>query len=465
MASVAPGVWQKFSSGTVSSFVNVGLLRTADGHLHAVWVTTNKFDDEDIRSTTFALSGGILHNGAAISHWFGLGDALSLVPDGTGLRVVFDGGQDGNNKNPFSIGTVYTATSTNGNSWTLVNGSLSSHTAFNQYDAATTEKDGTPVASQGLNNTLYFHVGVDPSIPAKTLDSTFTHGSAYDLENNALVRNSDGTIYEAWYEGSNTQPGYWIRQILTPQGTPKLGTPMLAPHSKDTNLPDNEPHGPIGLAARTGGGVYLAYCVPTKALACAHIDLWKVGSSTAKVVPGSSGHDVRHVSLSAGPKGRLVVAWFDNTKDVIDVVRTNTSATGFGVVRTVKNPIKQSDFANFDGLFSESSSGRIDLVAAVQQGSNGAPVNLYHTQVLEGLTIKASPTKVSHAKSTAVTFTVTDAGQAVSGATVTFLGHKAHTNSHGVAKITVAKGHAKGTVTATASKSLYYKGVCSVKIT
>jgi hypothetical protein len=455
-----PGVWTKFSSGTVSGFAQIALLRTANGQLHAAWVKQTGVNKLSVASTTFSLTGSLVHNGIAIKNWYSLEQTLALVPNGKNIRLIFNGGQDNNNSNKFSLGARYTATSTNGLSWSLVSGSLSSHTVLNQPLAATTELDGTPVSAEGLNSTIFYHVGVDPSIPAAAPDHLLTHGSAFSLANNTLVRDKDGSIYIGWYEGSNTAAGYWVKKIL-----PAGGTPMLAPHSKDVSLPDNEPFGPVALAARVGGGVYLAYCQPSKSEQCAQIDLWKVGSKTVRVVPGSASGAPVHVTLSAGAKGRLVVAWFDKVKSVIRVVRTNTHATAWGVIRTVAPPVKANNIAFFDGLFSESSSGRIDLVANVQQFSNGAPVALYHTQVLEGLKVTASPTKVSHLHSTTVTFKVTDAGEAVAGATVSFDGHKAHTNSKGIAKIKVAKGHSKGGKTATASKTGYYKATCSVKIT
>ena len=237
---------------------------------------------------------------------------------------------------------------------------------------------------------------------------------------------------------------------------------MLAPHSKAVNLQNNQPNGPVAVAARVGGGVYYAYCAPSKSLQCAHIYLWKVGAAAAKVVPGlKSGDVVRHVAIAAGPKGRIVVGWFDGTKNRLQVVRTNTHATSWGVVRSIKLPVPANLLGGYSGLFLEGSSGRIDVVANLTR--NTTPT-LYHTQVLEGLRMTASPTKASHAHATTITFKVTDAGEAVAAATVTFLGHKAHTNSHGVAKITIAKGQKTGTKTATASKSLYYKATVSVKI-
>jgi hypothetical protein len=453
----APGVWTKFSTGTVDGFAQVAMLRTTDGKLHIAWTRKNAPNDWNIESTTFSLSGSFLHTSAAINHWFTMDQNLALVPHGSGLRLIFNGGQDLNNANKFSLGARYTATSSNGNSWSLVNGSLSSHTVFNQPLTATTLLNGTPVSAEGLNGSLFYHVGVDASIPAASVDKTITHGAAFSLGNDTLVRDKDGSVSLGWYEGSNTAQGFWIRKIL-----PSVGTPMLAPHSKDVGLPDNEPFGPVAVAARIGGGVYYAYCQPSKILPCAHIDLWKVGGSTVRVVPGSSGDAVRHVALAAGAKGRLVVAWYDLTKGVVKVVRTNTHASSWGVLRTLKPPVAANQISFFNGLSIEASSGRIDLAANVQKGSVPA---LYHTQVLEGLKVTASPTKVSHLHAATVTFKVTDAGEAVAGATVTFLGHKAHTNSKGVATIKLAKGQKKGTKTATASKSLYYKATCSVKIT
>jgi hypothetical protein len=454
-----PGTWTKFSSGIVDPGAQLSLLRTADGHLHVAWVKKNKANDLGVASTTFSLAGSLQGTSMAINHWLSLDQTLALVPDGKDIRLIFNGAQDNNPSNKFNLSARYTATSANGNAWSLIKGSLSSHTVFNLPISATVKSDGvTPVSVSGENAGLEYHVGVDSSIPATTPDTLLTHAPGYFLGNDNMVRDNGGSIYLAWYESSNTTQGYWIQRIL-----PTKGSAMLAPHSKDVSLPDNEPFGPVAVAARVGGGVYYAYCSPSKSLQCAHIYLWKVGSAAPKVVPGlKSGEAVRHVAIAGGPKGRIVVGWFDSTKNVLQVVRTNTHGTSWGVVRSIKLPVPTNLLSAYDGLYLEGSSGRIDVVANLTR--NTTPT-LYHTQVLEGLKVTASPTKASHAHATTITFRVTDAGETVAGATVTFLGHTAHTDSHGVAKITIAKGQKKGTKTATASKSLYYKATVSVKIT
>ena len=237
---------------------------------------------------------------------------------------------------------------------------------------------------------------------------------------------------------------------------------MLAPHSKDVNLPSNQPNGPVAVAARVGGGIYYAYCAPSKSLPCAHIYLWKVGSAAARVVPGlKSGDDVRHVAIAAGPKGTDRGRLVRRHEEPLAGGPDQHAPTSWGVVRSIKLPVPANLIGGYSGLSLEGASGRIDVVANLTR--NTTPT-LYHTQVLEGLKVTASPSKVSHAHTTTIAFKVTDAGEAVAAATVTFLGHKAHTNSHGVAKITLSKGQKTGTKTATATKSLYSRATVSVKI-
>ena len=42
------------------------------------------------------------------------------------------------------------------------------------------------------------------------------------------------------------------------------------------------------MAARVGGGIYLAYCEPASTAGCANVGFWRVGAPTALTVPGSA---------------------------------------------------------------------------------------------------------------------------------------------------------------------------------
>ena len=182
----------------------LSLLRTSDGHLHVAWVKKNKPNDPlGVASTTFSRTGSMLGTSMAVNHWQSLDQTLVLVPDGKHIRLIFNGAQDSNPSNKFNRVARYTATSANGTTWSLVNGSLSSHTVFNLPISATVKSDGvTPVSASGENGTLEYHVGVDSSIPSTTLDTVLTHAPGYFLGNDTMVRDHNGSISLAWFESS-----------------------------------------------------------------------------------------------------------------------------------------------------------------------------------------------------------------------------------------------------------------------
>jgi hypothetical protein len=454
-----PGVWTKISNGTGNFANEAGMLRTADGKLHLVWrkeLSNGKFT---YGTSTISPTGKLLSTGAVgpVSDYKSLHETPRLVRNGSGLRLVFIGNEDTNSSNFFSQGAVYTATSANGSSWTREHVSMSAHAVLNDGLGATVETNGsTPVASFGLNEQLYYHEGTDPSAPAAQPDGEIDGQINSGLERVALARAQDGSIWMAWFQRFQSKQGFWVAKIL-----PSEGTPTKAPSSGNTSQ-NNDPGHQVGFVARTGGGLYMVYCSPTSSKQCVHINLWKVGSSTPTVVPGSATGNARFPVLSVAPKGRLWIAWFDSGKNKIEAVRTNEAVTKFGPLRTVPPP--PHTFI-FEGLQVEGSSGTADLVANSLLTTSGNPTNFFHTQVKPALTMKASPSTFSHTKATTVTFTVTDAGQPVAGATVTCLGKSGKTGSSGQVNITFPKGTATGNHQATARKGQYASARITIKVT
>ena len=205
----------------------------------------------------------------------------------------------------------------------------------------------------------------------------------------------------------------------------------------------------------------MAYCVATKTQACSHINLWKVGASSAKTVPGSTNAPAPpRVALAAGKQGRLSVVWYDVAKNVIRAVRTNTSATGFGLIRSIKPPAHTS---SINRIQAEGTFGRLDVI--VNDSLTTGPIDLFHTQILAGMKLTASPSSFSHTKATTVTFKVADAGQGVKGAKVTCIGKSATTGSAGTAKISYPKGTPAGKHVCTAKKSGYNPGKTTIRVT
>ncbi len=450
-----PGTWTKLATLDQGADT-AGMLRTSDGTLHLVWLAKRASNTtQSIGTSAISLSGKLLATGTAVSGWGSLEQDPQLVRDGSAMRLIFEGGTG--TSGCFSIGLVYTATSTDGSHWSLATGSLSSHSAGIGNLAATTEANGiTPVATFAGGH--LFHVDFSPNCPASTPDGTIAQTIGSAPSNPAMATDSaSGAVWAAWYQGFVKQ-GYWVDQIL-----PSQGAPIEAPGSAATLSQNNQPLDPVAMTARPGGGVYMAYCTASSSQQCAHIDLWKVGSSTVKVVPGSHNSTRTRVALAAGPQGRLSVVWYDSTKNVIHAVRTNPAATAFGAIRTIKVPAKTFDF---NSIQAEGSSGRLDVVIVdLLSTASAFPIGLYHTQILAGLSLKAKPGKFSHKKGKKVKFTVTDAGQPVSGAKVSCLGKKGTTSSTGTVKLAFHKGAAKGKHVCTATKAGYSSGKTTIKVT
>ncbi|MFL5796363.1 MAG: hypothetical protein ACJ77A_00310 [Actinomycetota bacterium] len=449
-----PGVWTKLAT-VDNGFDTVGMLRTSNGDLHVVYLKKKATNDTHAYGTvTLGLAGGVASTGTALSGWDSLEPDPRLVKDGTGLRLLFEGATG--SSGCFSTGLVYTETSSNGSSWNLPTASLSSHSAGIGGLAATAETNGTtPVAAFAGGH--FFHEGVD-NCPASNTDGTINQTGGGTPTNPAMVTDpSNGSVWVAWYQ-SNSNPGYWVDQILPSQAAPKE-----APGSDDSSpKQSNQPNQPVALAARAGGGVYEAYCVATSTKACAHVDLWKAGTTTPLVVPDTGTGNARHVALAAGPGGRVTVLWYDTGQNRIHAIGTNTAATGFGLDRVVKPPPNTSELHS---LQAEGTSGRLDVVVDVLLSTTGFPITLWSTQILAGLKLTASPTSFSHTAAHTVTFTVKDAGQAVSGAHVACIGKSATTNSNGVASITFPKGTATGKHVCTATKANYNPGKVTITVT
>jgi hypothetical protein len=452
-----PGVWTRLGT-TDNGADSFGMLRTADQNLHLVWLAKHASNTtQSYGTSTISVAGRLLATGTALSGWASLEPDPRLVPNGSGIRLIFEGNTG--SSGCYVDGAIFTETSTNGSAWNLVTGSLSSHTVGVGNIAATVESNRTtPVTAFAGGNE--FHVGVDPKCPAMSADGTITPTAGSSQGNPwATTDTKTGAVYVAWFQASVKQ-AYWVERIV-----PTQGPPMEAPDSAThiTPFENNQPEEPVALAARPGGGVYMAYCVADSTEPCAHVDLWKVGSSKPMVVPGSQHVKGAWVALAGDTLGNMSVAWFNdaNNTNVIRSVRTNIAVTRWGAVRSTPAP---PNTFGFDDLQAEGSSARLDLLIADQLGTPGFPVGLFQTQVLPGLTFTATPTSFSHKKAKTVTFTVTDAGQPIHSAFVSCLGKHGSTNAAGKGELKFKKGAAKGDHRCTASHVDYAAATLTIKV-
>jgi hypothetical protein len=454
-----PGKWTQLgvSDNGADTF---GMVRTADNNLHLVWLAKRASDTtQSYDWATVSEAGGVLGTGTLLSGWATLEPDPRLVPDGSAIRLIFNG-NTGPSSGCYQRGEIFTATSTDGSTWNLVNGSsMDLATVGVGNIAATDEADGTtPVAV--FSGGHKFHVGVDPNCPALSADGTITPTTGSNMGNPAAVTDTKtGAVYVAWFQSGVTPAwSYWVEQIL-----PTQGPPIEAPDSTGPPGENNQPDEPVALAAGAGGGEYMAYCVADNSEPCTHIDLWKVGSPKPMVVPGSENLTGARVALAADPPGNMSVAWFHsaNGHNVIDAVRTNSAVTSWGALTSTNAPNNISTFSN---LQANGSSIRLDLLATITLGTPGFPVGLFQTQLLPGLTLTASPLSFSHKKSAKVAFTVTDAGRPISGAVVSCLGKTGTSGSSGTVKLKFGKGEPKGKHLCTAQRAGYAHGRVKIKV-
>jgi hypothetical protein len=362
--------WVKISSDAGFGNAAAGLLRTGDGRLHVVWPADNNSNDHSLHYSTVSASGQLLATGMILSQWNSIDQYPSLVPDGSGMRAIFDGA-DGKTGSPYNIGSFYSATAgPSGTSWALAPGSLSHDNPPLTDNTAATTPAGQPVTAWSEVGALAYHVGIDPHVPATAPDVKIPVGPSGGVLDPTLVT-SQGAVWGAWFNSSGTATmGYWVDKIVT--GAPGM---RKAPGSGGTGLNNSQPLQPVALAARAGGGVYLAYCVPTKTLTCGHIALWQAGAARAIEVPGSAGGQDGKVALAAAPGGHLWVLWFDYHSNVVHAVQTNAAATGFGKVLTISPP---TPLNAFDGLQANASLGPLSIVAlAWQPGTGSSPAYFF----------------------------------------------------------------------------------------
>ena len=364
--------WIKISSDAGFSGASAGLLRTPDGRLHVIWPADN-LGDHSLHYSTLSESGRLLATGTILTGWNAIDQYPSLVPDGSGMRAVFDGA-DGQSGSPYNIGSFYSATAgPAGQTWTLAPGSLSHDNPPLTDNTAAVAAGGTPVTAWSAVSALAYHVGIDAQVPAATPDVKISVGPGGGVLNPALVT-SQGVLWGAWFNSSGTSTmGYWADKIFT--GAPAL---RKAPGSGGKGLNNSQPLQPTALAGRAGGGTYLAYCVPTKVLTCGHVALWRTGAAMARTVPGSASVQDGRVALAAAPGGHLWVLWFDYHANVIHAVETNAAATRFGAVLTIRPP---AHLYAFDGLQANAIRGPLSIVALEMRSGKGSSPAYFFAQI------------------------------------------------------------------------------------
>lgn len=194
-----PGSWTPVTSANLVNIDQVGLARTADG-LHVIWLSKNG-NKEDLRHTTILPSGtgGLAHNSAVVAGWSSLSNA-SIVVTSSGLQAFWAGIRSTSTTDPYSSGTVFTATAgPAGSAWSLAADPAAAPSSAYASDlvAVTVTKDGTPVTAWSGTPGFYVHDGLDKAKPNVKIQAACC---AYQAS--LATDQGSGEVYAAWYSNA-----------------------------------------------------------------------------------------------------------------------------------------------------------------------------------------------------------------------------------------------------------------------
>jgi hypothetical protein len=453
-----PGTWTKLGQSNVDNIDEVALARTPDGTLHAVWTIpshNNGGAGDDLVHTTIAPNGVAAAPDPITTGWGTITAVPDLItlPDGS-LRVFFGGIRTINPDEPNSNMNTATAPSA-GTPWTLPAGTtVTGDAAYGADDGAAVLADGTPIlAFGGTGSGAFVHRGLDPAQPNVAIQGQF--GGCCGYSPDIAVDTASGVPTVAWYSNATGHLGVFAQPLDPGTGQP-TAPPALMPGSTTpyNGTPSSSQQlSRTPIAARAGGGVYVAYSgdypSTTKAL------LWRVGAPASITLDKTKADHL--VGLAADPEGRLWVFWIlRGPSSTVYARRSNKAATAFGPAVAAGAPSGQQTGYKISG---NAQSGTLDLVGLF--GGTGSPAQ-WHTQVLPGLAITASPSTVRRNRSAKVKFTVSDPDP-VKGATVRAGGRSATTDAKGHASITLAPA-SKSPVAVTVTKAGYTKGRTRVPV-
>jgi hypothetical protein len=412
--------WTRISQGAVNLVALPDLARTADGTLHVAYVT-DVGAGNSARQVGLTRAGALGGTATIAAGWARLDDDPQLVAGGGLLHAVLGGRQTGADP-----GHLYDSTSADGLTWS--DAVAVDDTDASSGTAAAVLPDGRLLTARAGAGGIALRAGATASTLA-------TPGHAA----NASLVVAGSALYVA-YAVLDTAPGIYVRQ-LDPVTLAAVGPAALAPGSAtgDALVFTAEP---TPLVARPDGSVWTAYCLgyPT----CHATAVWRVGSPTPLTLPSAA--DQPHVALSTTAGGRLWVAW-NRTRTTLSAARSDTAATRFGAIRTLRLP--------YDAVYALAGDGRLGPLDAVVNAGQG----IFTRRVEPGLSMRAKPRHWKHTRPARVKVTVTDAGRPVRHAKVkakaTGLTARCTTHQKGTCTLRLHATAKKGKVTLTAKKKSY----------
>lgn len=416
--------WTLVTAPGGGSTDQVSAVRTSDGVLHVAWKKGG-----DIFHTAIAADGKLRATSPVVSGWASTSDpALTAVPGG--LRALWGGIRTNDTTDPNQ--DLNTALSTDGGAtWALQPGTIIpiGAQAYASDTSATTLPNGTTLESWFGTAGTWVHAGIDPATPNFNFQAPL---GGYGNDPGIAADGSGGAML-AWFSGSPGPAGI-LAQGVNGDGSP-AGSPQTMPGTTVMVGGPRLSRTPI-VARPNNGGYYIVHGVGYPTASKVHV--WRVGSASTTLL--DTVRSSPDTAVASDAKGRLWAVWTDNEfgDEHVIAARSNPAATRFGA------PVDAGAVKSAHSTYSVDASavgGGLDVLA-VFGVNDDSTASTYVTRVLPGLTLTAKR------RSGKVTFTVTDAGDPVKGATVKAGGKSDKTDAKGHAVLAL-KGKPAARATAT----------------
>jgi hypothetical protein len=451
-----PGHWDPVTAANGRNIDQVGLQRTPDGRLHVVWQRKNG-DNADLVQTVLAADGSVGPAQTIASDWIGIGPP-AIARDANGGLLILAGATSSLDPGAIQDAAAWRS-SDGGATWTLQPGDAAHGAGFADDVGAAIGFDGlTPFFAWGTTFGLFVHRGTDGAVGANDFQGHAGFGCCgYDP---GLARDgASGQLVVAWYSNATNHQGVFAQAVDQASGAP-LGSPSAMPGSTtrfsgSVNSSSSLAHTPI--VARAGkSGVFLAY--PGNYPTTTRVVVWRFGAAKSTVI-ATRAAGLANLGIAATPSGRLWAFWSGGGR--IYARRSNAKLSAWGAVTSI--PVRKGTGAIYK-LAGNAQDGVLDVVGSFQ--GSGAGVQAWHSQIQAGLTLTASPAQLktggTHAHE--LKLKVTDAGEPVTGATVTLGAKSARSGPNGTATFSVGPFARPTTLAGRASKVGYVDGLASVRV-
>ncbi len=466
-----PGQWHQV--GTTGLAMTPVVYDEPTGEAVVIWMeepAPDRFSfDQDYISASGALTASVL--AFPKPFWSSLNTTAAIVagPGGAPL-FVFSGARSSNILDPYSTGCIVGALGAPKSPapWVLQKWSLSGHCDIPESDAALGGNGQVAAAWPGGwsgGHGLLYRLQRSGSNPAFGPDREVALPPSASVVKMAVAANSagNGDVWAYWGQFGSTPSGAdgWYAKDLTANG-PVRKAPLSVHGSADLNVAAR----PAFATTNSHAGVFSLYDVPPSGpsyINCSNgqyctVRLWRVGSPKAVAVPGAVHVMADDLALSAGPKGRLWIAWFSAHQETVNVLRTNEADSEFGPVKTYPTPCTGY------GVLGTGSGELQRLDVAVQCPTKTAPLAVEVSQVLAPLSLKFTTTIVNTLAHT-IHLKVTDVGDPVPGAVVRVGKITVSTGPTGIASVVLPKGQKPGSYPVTATAANYTSATGTLTVT